>query len=432
MNDALPLGATPKDWATARLDELSEFITKGATPTTYGFGWTDEGVLFLRSECVSEHGFQLEGSERIGTDAHAALARSTVKAGDLLVTITGNVGRVCRYPLDLPDANINQHIARVRVASRERALPEFLRHVLGTAGYRRYYERIVTGLAYPQISLAQVRSTVVPLPPLGEQSKIATILSSVEDAIETTQSVIDQLQVVKKAMMSELLTRGLPGKYKRFKQTQIGEVPEDWEVQPLAECLREPIRNGYSPVCATMPTGRWILHLGAVTFDGFNPLAVKPAPLDDRRIEGAIVESGDLLMSRSNTRERVGLVGVYRGVPPRCGYPDLMMRLRLGPGMLADFLELVLLGERARTYLSSAARGTSESMVKINRDLVGAFHVQVPGLHEQRQIVAAIGALTARRDQELAVRAALRALKAALMSVLLTGEIRVKPDEEAA
>ena len=67
-------------------------------------------------------------------------------------------------------------------------------------------------------------------PPLGEQRKIAAILSSVDDVIEATQAVIDQLQVVKKAMMAELLTRGLPGRHTLFKQTEIGEVPEEWRL----------------------------------------------------------------------------------------------------------------------------------------------------------------------------------------------------------
>jgi type I restriction enzyme, S subunit len=139
------------------------------------------------------------------------------------------------------------------------------------------------------------------LPPLGEQKKIAAILASVEEAIDATQAVIDQLQIVKKSMMAGLLTRGLPGRHTRFKQTEVGEVPVTWEVFRVGDCLREPIRNGYSPVCPMAPTGRWILHVGAVTFDGFNPLAVKPAPLDDTKIDAAFLHAGDLLVSRSNT-----------------------------------------------------------------------------------------------------------------------------------
>jgi len=73
----------------------------------------------------------------------------------------------------------------------------------------------------------------VDVPPLPEQRKIAAILSSVDDVIESTQTAIDQLGVVEKAMMAELLTRGIPGRHTRFKHTEIGEVPEEWDVVPL-------------------------------------------------------------------------------------------------------------------------------------------------------------------------------------------------------
>ena len=73
------------------------------------------------------------------------------------------------------------------------------------------------------------------LPPHREQRKIAAILSSVDDAIEKTQAVIDQVQVVKRGLMQELLTRGLPGRHTRFKQTEIGEIPEEWEIVRLGD-----------------------------------------------------------------------------------------------------------------------------------------------------------------------------------------------------
>ena len=71
------------------------------------------------------------------------------------------------------------------------------------------------------------------MPSLREQRKIAAILSSMDDAIEKAQAVIDQVQVVKRGLMQELLTRGLPGWHTRFKQTDIGEVPLAWQLVPL-------------------------------------------------------------------------------------------------------------------------------------------------------------------------------------------------------
>ncbi|MCC2638436.1 MAG: restriction modification system specificity domain protein [Moraxellaceae bacterium] len=145
------------EWRTLRLEAICAFITKGSTPTTYGFGWESSGVLFLRSECVAEQGLDLSQSMFISSAAHNTLRRSEICAGDLLITITGNVGRVILLADGFPTANINQHIARVRVTSPEVDF-RFVYHFLSVPDVRRNYNSITTGQAYPQISLKQVKA----------------------------------------------------------------------------------------------------------------------------------------------------------------------------------------------------------------------------------------------------------------------------------
>ena len=84
-----------------------------------------------------------------------------------------------------------------------------------------------------------------------EQRKIAAILSSVDDAIEKTQAVIDQVQVVKRGLMQELLTRGLPGRHTRFKETKIGELPAEWGALPIHTLCR--VVRGSTPRPARDP-----------------------------------------------------------------------------------------------------------------------------------------------------------------------------------
>jgi type I restriction enzyme S subunit len=179
-------------WERTTLEAESDFITKGTTPTTCGFDWADEGIPFLRSECVGEDGFTESGMMFIEPAAHLAFGRSRVVRDDLLITITGNVGRVARFPL--PEGNINQHIARIRLRPDSRLDRPFLRQLLSTRHYRNHYELIVTGLAYPQISLAQVRETPIPVPPLDEQRRIAAILDASEATIRATEAVIEKLR----------------------------------------------------------------------------------------------------------------------------------------------------------------------------------------------------------------------------------------------
>src|SRR2546428_7351796 len=198
-------GMMPIDWKSTPLQQVSAFITKGSTPTTYGFAWQPEGILFLRSECVSERGLDLSQSMFISGEAHQVLRRSEVRAGDILMTITGNVGRVVHLQEGFGEANINQHIARIRIVHEEVAAP-FVLHILSQPVVRRYYNLITTGQAYPQISLTQVRETEVPMPSLAEQAAIATILTDMDAEIAALEKKLAKARQIKQGMMQELLT----------------------------------------------------------------------------------------------------------------------------------------------------------------------------------------------------------------------------------
>lgn len=191
-------------WESGRLEGLSAFITKGSTPTTYGYSWETDGVLFLRSECVSDDGLDLRQSMFISESAHATLRRSEIRNGDILMTITGNVGRVVLLADITGTANINQHIVRIRIHG-DRANPPFVYHFMSQRLIREYYGSITTGQAYPQISLQQVRKTEVPLPSLREQKAIAAVLSDMDTELIALEQRRDKTQLLKQGMMQELL-----------------------------------------------------------------------------------------------------------------------------------------------------------------------------------------------------------------------------------
>ncbi len=199
------VGAIPEDWKPTALARVCAFITKGSTPTTYGFKWEPFGVLFLRSECISENGLDLSQSMFISPSAHATLHRSEVENGDILITITGNVGRVVLLK-GVGKTNINQHIARIRVTHPE-AHAEYIFHFLSQRASRFRFASITTGQAYPQISLKQVREAMVPFPPTkAEQEAIAGILSDMDAEIAMLEAKLTKANQVKQGMMQELLT----------------------------------------------------------------------------------------------------------------------------------------------------------------------------------------------------------------------------------
>jgi type I restriction enzyme S subunit len=165
----------PCNWPVENLGKHSDWITKGGTPTTYGYKWEKSGILFLRSECITTTGLNLAGSMRISEKAHEFMQRSHILPGDILIRITGDVGISCRFPEGLGPANINQHIARIRLKGNN-IDPVYLLSALNTDSYSKYYKGITRGVTHPHLSLEQIRETPLPIPPIEDQQTFSLIV----------------------------------------------------------------------------------------------------------------------------------------------------------------------------------------------------------------------------------------------------------------
>ena len=273
----------------------------------------------------------------------------------------------------------------------------------------------------------------LPLPPLPAQRKIAAILSSVDDAIEATQAVIDQVQVVKKAMMAELLTRGIPGRHTKFVKTAIGEIPETWAVVSLRDVAR--VRGGkrmpkgrpFAPGTTAYPYIRVSdLVDGTVAPDGLKYVQ----PEDRQGIRNYTIAVDDLYISIAGT---LGLVGELPAdldgaqLTENAAKITGINRTRLDKA----YLMYVLQGDHCQAQIGRA-KGVGAGVPKLALFRIESIRIPVPRIDEQREVSAAIRGLVLRTRCETEVLEAWRLLKKNLSRVLLTGEVRVQPDEDAA
>jgi type I restriction enzyme S subunit len=414
---ATEMGEIPYDWELTTLGEIATDFISGGTPSTSNSDYWNGKIPWMRSASIKNR-FVDSGERFISENGLKNSATNIVPQGSLLIASRVSIGNVAISRIDVA---ISQDLTGI-VIDKKRANAEYLYWILK---YRRHkLESYVQGSTIKGVLREDLKSLCIPLPSLREQERIASVLSTVDDDIQKTDEIIAKTQHLKKGLAQQLLTSGI--EHREFKRTEIGKLPISWNIVALEDLLIEPIRNGYSPLSSSTETGRWILALSALSDDGLKPNEVKPAPANDPRLDRCKLLLGDILVSRSNTRELVGRAGMYQGRPQSCYYPDLMMRVRVDRDRMdISYLEHWLRHHYTRRYLMSNARGTSGSMVKINSSILSKLIVPLPAVAEQRDIVARLSTIETSIANERESRVQLVQLRKGLMQSLLTGKVRM-------
>ncbi len=186
-----------------RLSNLCEVITKGTTPTTLGFKFSDKGIGFLRVQNIGNGKVNYEQHTLfIDELTHKALARSQILRGDVLVSIAGTVGRAGVVPDNAPPLNCNQAVAIVR--TNESIFRPYLRHWLESPDAQtQMIGATVTG-TISNLSLTQISNLQIPLPPLEEQRRIVEILDRAEELRSKRREAIAQLDTLTQAIFLEM------------------------------------------------------------------------------------------------------------------------------------------------------------------------------------------------------------------------------------
>jgi type I restriction enzyme S subunit len=422
MGSGMPDARPPSGWGQTNLAGLADYVNGFAFNESY---WSAEGLPIVRIA-------QITGSQGI-VDRYQGPLPDTYRLddGDLIFSWSGTLAVVRWHG---GPAWLNQHL--FKVVPRQGVDRDLLFHLL-QASVSEMNKR-THGSTMKHIKRGELREFTVSLPvDAAEQQALAEVLDTLDTTIRQTEAIIEKLKQVKQGLLHDLLTRGIDANGELrppqseaphlYKDSPVGRIPMEWTAGPLSRWLEGRPKNGYSP----QPAGRWtgiqMLGLGCLTATGFQPRQLKDAPAGDPLLRKAFLAPGDLLMSRANTREFVGLVGAYRDIGTPCCYPDLMMRLTPNAAASAAFLELVLRSPRTRRQIQASASGTSGSMVKISSGIVMDLSVAVPEIEEQDRILDCLGASDHRLNIETMSVGQLRALKSGLIDDLLTGRVRVTP-----
>ena len=195
----------PNGWRLSKLHNLSTKIGSGITPRGGRDTYLDKGIPLIRSQNVLVGYLDLSDVAYISDEQHQLMEATRLQPHDVLLNITGaSIGRSCIFPTDIGEANVNQHVCIIR--TRSELDPYFLCALLNSdVGQKQIYSYQAGGNRQG-LNFAQLGSFDIPLPPLDEQRKIATILGTWDAAIAREEKLITVLTQQKKGLLQQLLT----------------------------------------------------------------------------------------------------------------------------------------------------------------------------------------------------------------------------------
>lgn len=419
------IGLIPDDWEVKSLGEVAT-IVGGGTPSTLNSAYWNGDIQWFTPAELSDSKKYVSKSERTITER--GLKESSAKLlpkGTVLLTTRASIGITAI--LENP-ASTNQGFQSL--IAKNNCCSEFLYYVIPLIKDEMLSR--ASGSTFAEISAKKLSTITFQLPPLPEQQRIAKALSDVDALISTTEKLIQKKKNIKQGAMQNLLTgkKRLPGfgpqtKSPAYKQTELGSIPEDWEVKEFGDYAS--IVRGGSP--------RPIQNFLTTNSDGINWIKIGDVKPEDKYIvsteekiirEGKThsreVHKGDFILSNSMSFGRPYILQI-----DGCIHDGWLAIQNYQDTFDTDFLYYLLGSDEIfKQYIEMAA---GSSVQNLNKEKVAKLLVPIFDKKEQTAIASVLSSMDKEIENLNTKLEKYRNLKTAMMQQLLTGKIRLGQGE---
>ena len=417
--------------------------------------FVDEGVPVIRGNNLSlgTNGprFYDDGFVFVSDEKANELSSAECRPGDLIFTARGTIGQVGLIP---SNARFRRYILS---ANQLRLRPDpnlvdalYLYYWFSTYELVSLMQGLNAGSALPNMNLGMLRSLPVRFPPLPEQRAIAHILGSLDDKIELNRRMNETLEEMARALFKSWFVdfdpvrakmdgrwrrgQSLPGLpadlYDLFPDrlvpSELGEIPERWEVKALKDCIDT--ARGLSYKGSGLSSRGVPMHNLNSVYEGggYKEEGIKYYNGDHKARH--VAQPGDVLVANTEQGHDRLLIGFAAIVPERLGdcglFSHHIYRVRpKSPSVLSpDFLCQLLNTQVIHDTVSGYANGTTVNMLPV--DALSIPSIVLPSL----QLIAIYSTIAesarTRQDRIIAESHALAAQRDALLPRLVSGEVR--------
>lgn len=390
---------------------LDDFVAKSA-PICYGILKPGEhfsgGIPVIKVKNIRHGSIETSGLLCTTLEINSQYKRSIVQAGDILLTIRGTTGRLAIVPNALSGANITQDTARIRVSTEDSI--DYLFYALQSEFVQAQIDLNTVGQAVKGINISEVRKINIFHPSKFVQRKIASILTTWDDAINTTEQLLTNSQQRKKALMQQLLT----GK------VRFAEFDGEWNNISISKIGQ--VVTGNTP-----PKNNPNNYGGEISWATANDF------------NGKYVKNTSIKISELGAR-------IARVVPKN----SILVTCIASIGKNAVAAENMATNQQINSVIVNSEHNneyfyyTIENNIHKLKELAGTTAVPIvnkstfekivfsmPSLLEQQKIVTVLATADEEIDNINAQLDRLQLEKKALMQQLLTGKVRVKVEEAA-
>ena len=224
----------PEHWKTEKLGQLCRVFSG------YGFktkDYTEEGIPLIKIGNLQDGEVVINPDNNYIPESwqqNQKLQKFILKSEDILIALTGMTGKTAVVKPNLAGAFLNQRVGKIELISPD-AEHDFIMVVTKARFFQEAIQQNTFRSVQGNISPSSIAQILIPLPPLPEQRAIAHVLQTIQEAKFARQRELALEREREAALMDHLFSYGTKGEPR--KQTEIGEIPESWEVVRLGELL---------------------------------------------------------------------------------------------------------------------------------------------------------------------------------------------------
>jgi type I restriction enzyme S subunit len=371
---------------------------------------TRDGTPHIRAADISDAGIiDFTGAQRINDAALARIRKGVGASGDVLLTHKGTVGRVARVPDDAPHFVCSPQTTLWRSLDQDQLDQAFLFAYLRSPSFasqlrRRMHESDMA----PYVSLTAQRSFVIPIPHIGEQRRIAQIVSALDNKIDSNRRLAALLEEAAATLFRARFVDFVD--LDDFEDSEIGPIPYGWRVGALTDLAR--FVNGKAFTKYANGRGRPIIRIRELK-DGIDQ-ATPQSDID--AANDSVADFDDILFAWS------GSLGAYRWPGEQALINQHIFKVI--PENWPAWYVFSWIEEHMETF-RAIARDKATTMGHIQRRHLSDARVPLPPPDVIQGADEVVGPLDRRRAVLARESRTLHSVRDALLPKLVSGQMRV-------